>query len=114
MDRETRLGLLASAILDGSPIDWPSAESTGDASDRAVVRQLQIVAEIAALHRSVEATPAPAALEAPALDETRPVTAWGHLRLLESVGQGAFGEVHRAWDTHLDREVALKLLRASP
>jgi serine/threonine protein kinase len=35
---------------------------------------------------------------------------WSHLRLVERIGRGAFGEVYRAWDTRLDREVALKLL----
>ena len=114
LDKETRLGMLASAILDGSPIDWPAAKSTGDAVDQDVVRQLEIVAEIAALHRNLDPTRSsdPSALQA--LDETRPAIAWGHLRLLEPVGRGTFGEVYRAWDTHLDREVALKLLRTGP
>lgn len=39
-----------------------------------------------------------------------PSSAWGGFRLLARVGQGGFGEVYRAWDPHLQREVALKLL----
>ena len=35
---------------------------------------------------------------------------WGSFRLQARVGQGSFGEVYRAWDPHLEREVALKLL----
>jgi serine/threonine protein kinase len=35
---------------------------------------------------------------------------WGPFRLLEKVGQGSFGEVYRAYDTVLEREVAVKLL----
>ncbi|HEY3823930.1 MAG TPA: tetratricopeptide repeat protein [Bryobacteraceae bacterium] len=35
---------------------------------------------------------------------------WGPFRLIEKVGQGSFGQVYRAFDTKLEREVALKLL----
>ncbi len=35
---------------------------------------------------------------------------WGHLLALERVGQGGFGDVYRALDPQLDREVALKLV----
>lgn len=40
---------------------------------------------------------------------------WGHLQLLAEVGSGSFGQVYRAWDTVLHRQVALKLLpKGSP
>jgi eukaryotic-like serine/threonine-protein kinase len=43
--------------------------------------------------------------------EMPPVSqAWGSFRLLGRVGHGSFGEVYRAWDPHLEREVAVKLL----
>lgn len=40
--------------------------------------------------------------------------AWGSFKLLARVGHGGFGEVYRAWDPDLEREVALKLLLPSP
>jgi tetratricopeptide (TPR) repeat protein len=46
-------------------------------------------------------------------DPTPEVKAWGEFRLLERVGHGGFGEVYRAWDPRLEREIALKLLLPS-
>ncbi len=38
---------------------------------------------------------------------------WGHLDLLNVVGRGSYGMVYRAWDTRLERLVALKLFHGA-
>jgi serine/threonine protein kinase/predicted Zn-dependent protease len=45
-----------------------------------------------------------------AADMPAPRNAWGDFRLIARVGYGGFGEVYRAWDPNLEREIALKLL----
>ena len=108
---------IADAIVAGRPIDWDHARSSTSPETQGLLRQLRVVAGIADLHRSA---PPPAALSAdasqvadarssaPGVDDD---ARWGSLRLLELVGEGAAGAVFRAWDTRLDREVALKLIR---
>src|SRR5687767_6016729 len=62
--------------------------------------------------RRVEPPSLPATLDAgdPPPDwKVPPDQRWGPLRLIERIGAGTFGEVYRAWDEQLDREVALKL-----
>ena len=60
------------------------------------------------LTRSIDDRPQ-GPVEAPAPLDSLPGS-WGSFRLLARVGYGGFGEVYRAWDPHLEREVALKLL----
>jgi len=104
---------LAGAVLDGAPIDWAGAESTADVASRPVLAELRVLAALADVHRRMplyDKAVAPTGTG----DEGGTLTHWGHLRALERIGRGAFGEVYRAWDTRLDREVALKLLDADP
>jgi tetratricopeptide (TPR) repeat protein/TolB-like protein len=96
------------------PDDVPSASTT----------QTLVAAFAAALHeassRLLQPEPEPAPLEAfgtapawpgrPRTDALHGDT-WGGFRLVEKVGAGSYGDVYRAWDMTLAREVAVKLLR---
>jgi serine/threonine-protein kinase len=111
MAGERALRQLIESVADGMPLDW-EALSAAAANDRARQRlqSLRLVAEVAAVHQSQTADPA----EEPPLLESQIIDSpgrWGHLLLIERIGEGSFGEVYRAHDPWLDREVALKLLR---
>lgn len=113
---------VAAAVADGTAVDWAAA-SDASAEDSGALNDLKIIAGIAAVHRRIagdegfcggdaaeSSAVVPEATEGRARGDGTP---WGPLRILQPVGSGSFGEVFRAWDTQLDREVALKILRNS-
>ncbi|HOC44607.1 MAG TPA: serine/threonine-protein kinase [Thermoanaerobaculales bacterium] len=104
---ESHLLRLAEAVSDREPVPW--SDERAAAGDRGrVVDGLQ---RLHALARAfAEVTPADDDRDAggPLLGR------WGHLELIARLGAGSFGEVFRAHDPNLGREVALKLRRAGP
>ena len=119
-DREILEGI-AEAILTGAQVDWDGEAADSSPELRELLGELRVVAGIAELHRAIGSEPASPSSSGtgqpyPHDDITRWPSAipWGPLRLLEPVGTGASGIVYRAWDTRLDREVALKLLHERP
>lgn len=104
---------LAESIADGQPIDWAEVEARAGAQDESIVRQLRVISELAGLHRSLStlSMPPPDAARSRQVSAAPAIGSWGHLTLIERLGGGSSGDVYRAWDRHLERDVALKLLR---
>jgi len=107
----TVLARTARAIADGKPVDWGRLEAEHP-SLRARLAHLRRMQTLAATSRARLEAIAPAA--EPASTAQACPFAWGPLQVLEKIGEGSFGEVFRARDPMLEREVALKLTRFSP
>jgi serine/threonine-protein kinase len=122
---EQSLLTLAIAVADGDRIDWDAVESApGPTMDTATGQQLKILGAVSEFHRRraaefdkelAERTGGAHKLVpvggAGALAPAASLHTWGRLEILEEVGEGSFGQVFRAWDPQLSRQVALKLLR---
>lgn len=102
-DREP-LFEIASAVAEGHEVDWSAvAEVHPDLADR--LQRLQSVEHLAR-HFARFVSAADDAAPFPVAGVT-----WGHLHLIEKLAVGSYGEVWRAFDPVLQRDVALKLRR---
>ncbi|HVS15209.1 MAG TPA: serine/threonine-protein kinase [Thermoanaerobaculia bacterium] len=97
-----RLLQIAEAISDRETVDWEQ-QAAATPAEASTLQRLRQIANLASV---LTGGPAPVA--------DRVLFRWGPLEVLEPIGEGAFGEVFRARDPMLGREVALKLRRRGP
>lgn len=125
--KENGLLRIAERVSDGRAVDWDTEERLHPdlAGTLRWMRHLESVArKYGGLDSAVEET---AGIGVEMGDEVGagvtdravragapPLQKWGHLRILERIDGGQFGDVYRAFDPGLQREVALKLWRPKP
>jgi eukaryotic-like serine/threonine-protein kinase len=108
------VGELLESVADGKAVDWESLAANADPAEQRIVRHLKLLAGVADAHRSApDETPLSTHGWSDVIDPGGANPKWGHLVLVQKIGEGAFGEVYRARDPWLDRDVALKLLKPS-
>lgn len=103
---------VAEAIADGREVPWSTLETSAEGVPPSVLKELQILATLADLHRTSELDAGDQLPGQDAPGGASPAT-WGPFELKEQLGRGSFGTVFRARDPRLDRDVAVKLVPAS-
>ena len=93
---------LTDRMAKGESIDWDHQEEA-EAKDPHLLQALRRIDQVIELFPQTWK------------DQRSPATEkndrWGNLHLVEKIGEGSYGEVYRAFDPFLKRDVALKLLR---
>src|SRR5262245_19772444 len=115
MNTEDPIDAVAGSISDGDRVDWELAESSAtDGTDKASIEALRDIERVARGFHVLQTSSHPRDVSGdgatPPSGQLGPAQ-WGDLTVLELARAGANGEVWRAWDRWLEREVALKFLQ---
>lgn len=105
------LETVAASIADGVKVDWDHGGAPLSDREQRLLRHLRLIDSVAEVYRTLPTTSEDAAAIDPVAESDPAGPKWGRLILLDRIGQGTSGDVFRAWDVELQREVALKLLR---
>jgi serine/threonine protein kinase len=108
-DPSPEIERVVEAISEGKPVEWDKAAASREL-DPQTLEALRLIDTVSRLHRSGGGAPAGAG-ERQGADAARTVVerTWGNLRIRGPLGAGEYGEVYRAFDPGLRKEVALKL-----
>src|SRR6186713_905383 len=100
-------------IADGLTVDWTAVDRGTPARAGAWAKSLRVLNDIVKLHRDAAADYDQTTLGTVAATDAAPSAppdTWGKYRLTNKVGEGSYGSVYRAWDSELERDVAIKIL----
>ena len=84
---------------------------TLDEDEQQLLKHFKTISQVAQLHNSQRRKPVDMDTESRQAKNQQALFVWGRFFVMEKIGEGAFGEVFRAHDAVLDRDVALKLLK---
>jgi serine/threonine protein kinase len=111
---DDRFVSIASAIVEGDPIEWDEEEDEASPEDTRILRELRSLEAIVSAHSQLRQTfgDAEVTTEYPVDALESRLRSWGHLTIVAKIDEGAFGGVYKAHDNRLAKDVALKLLPA--
>ncbi|WP_395375896.1 protein kinase [Marinicella sp. W31] len=101
---------MANELVDSLTVDWEKADALREDEQR-LLKHFNTISQVAQIHLSQQHKPDELATRSRQAKDKQALFFWGRLSVLEKIGEGAFGEVYRAHDDVLDRDVALKLLK---
>ena len=105
-EEDKKLEKLSLEVADGNKIDWTDYQQSTQ-KDQEIKQQLSSINEISqAFQQQLQSN-----TSSEMTQDKEVLFRWGHLHVMEKIGEGSFGEVYKAYDSVLERDVALKLLK---